>query len=202
MRYAERRLLAALGVSALLHAWWLTQSAPGVRVLRAQAERAQMSVVLSSPVDWLSAASEEQPTVATRTAAVTTPVSATQVKPASAAEPADATPMPEQRPLPQASDPTYYAALNLDVYPKAQATLDLNLRVAGARPGEVRATVLIDETGVVNEVRDLRGIEPHAEAELAARDLLLATRFTPARKDGRIVKAQVVVSLKYGGAAP
>jgi hypothetical protein len=54
----------------------------------------------------------------------------------------------------------------------------------------------------VNEVRDLRGIEPHAEAENTAREVLFATRFTPARKDGRIVKAQVVVSLKYGSAAP
>ena len=74
--------------------------------------------------------------------------------------------------------------------------------MTGAPRGEVRATVVIDETGVANEVRDLRGIEPHAEAENAAQVVLFATRFTPARKDGRIVKAQVVVSLKYGGAAP
>ena len=69
------------------------------------------------------------------------------------------------------------------------------LRVQGVA-GQVRATVLIDETGIVNEVR---AIEAAASAlESAARDLLLHTRFTPARKDGRIVKAQVRVSLDYG----
>lgn len=201
MTRAEWRLTTALGASALLHAW-LMQSAPGVRVLRTQAERTQMSVVLSTPVDWLSAAHEEQPLANVRPAAVTAPVAATAVKPAAAAEPANPAPVAEQKSLPQPTDPTYYAAASLDVFPKAQATLDLNTRLPGARQGELRATVLIDETGVVNEVRDLRGIEAHAEAETAARDLLFSTRFTPARKDGRIVKAQVLVSLKYGVTTP
>jgi hypothetical protein len=54
----------------------------------------------------------------------------------------------------------------------------------------------------VDEVCDLRNTEPRAAAENAARDVLFATRFTPARKDGRIVMAQVVLCPKYGSAAP
>lgn len=201
MTRSEWRLMPALGVSALLHAW-LMQAAPGVHVLRMPVERAHMSVVLSTPVDWLAAENDEQPLVNAHAAPMLNRLSAAEVKPATAIEPANAAAVTEQRSLPQPSDPTYYAATSLDVYPTAQVALDLSTRLPGARQGEVRATVLIDETGVVNEVRDLRGIEPHAEAENAARDVLFATRFTPARKDGRIVKAQVVVSLKYGGAAP
>jgi hypothetical protein len=95
--------------------------------------------------------------------------------------------------LTQPSDPTYYAARDLDVFPKAITALNLGL---GGAPGKVRATVLIDESGTVNEVR---AIDASAtEIENAARDLLLRARFTPASKDGRVVKAQVLVSLDYG----
>ena len=60
----------------------------------------------------------------------------------------------------------------------------------------MRATVLIDEAGLVDAVR---GVDAHAsDVATSARELLLRTRFTPARnKDGRIVKAQVLVALDY-----
>ena len=94
----------------------------------------------------------------------------------------------------QPSDPTYYSARDLDVFPKAITALDLSLHAAA--PGKLRAMLLIDESGAVNAVR---GIEAHAaEIEQAARDVLLRARFTPASKDGRIVKAQVLVSVDYG----
>ena len=89
----------------------------------------------------------------------------------------------------QPSDPTYYAARQLDVYPKAITAL---LLAPQAAAGSARATVWIDESGVVNEVRAVE--VQAAEIETAVRDLLLRTRFTPASKDGRIVKAQVLLS--------
>ena len=84
------------------------------------------------------------------------------------------------------------------MYPKAVTDLDLSAYLAAGSytTGQVRATVLIDESGSVNEVRAIEAVAPALES--AARELLLHTRFTPARKDGRIVKAQVRVSLDYG----
>ncbi len=95
---------------------------------------------------------------------------------------------------PHDAPPTYYAARDLDVFPKAITALDLGLRANTA--GKVRATVLIDESGAVNEVRSIDASV--AEIERATRDLLLRARFTPASKDGRVVKAQLLVSLDYG----
>lgn len=60
----------------------------------------------------------------------------------------------------------------------------------------MRATLLIDEAGVVNAVRNVEASA--SDIESVARELLLRTRFTPARnKEGRIVKAQVLVALDY-----
>ena len=101
-----------------------------------------------------------------------------------------------QAAIPQPSDPTYYGALSLDVYPKAITSLDLGTKLNTAVAGQVRATVLIDEAGVVNEVRAIDAAVP--DIANAARELLLQTRFTPARKDERAVKAEVRVSLDYG----
>lgn len=93
--------------------------------------------------------------------------------------------------LTQPSDPTYYGARSLDVYPKALTPLQLDVQSGAAK---VRATVFIDEAGYVNEVRAIEASP--AAMEEAARELLLRARFTPASKDGRIVKAQVRVSLE------
>lgn len=100
-------------------------------------------------------------------------------------------------PLPQLSDPTYYGSLSLDVYPQALSTLDLagSIAVSGSAAGQVRATVLIDETGSVNDVRAIETVAP--EVATAARALLMQARFTPARKEGRVVKAEVRISLNY-----
>ena len=99
----------------------------------------------------------------------------------------------------QVSDPTYYAAGDLDVFPRALIKPDLNAALAASHEpaaGKVRATVLIDEAGVVNTVR---GVDAQTgDLETAVRELLLRTRFTPARnKEGRIVKAQVLIALDY-----
>ena len=96
----------------------------------------------------------------------------------------------------QVSDPTYYGARSLDVYPQAITALILTASANTGAAGKVRATVLIDESGTVNEVRGIETVA--AEIGDAARDLLLRTRFTPASKDGRVVKAQLLLSVDYG----
>ena len=206
---ARSRLALALGLSALLHGW-LMHNAQGLlsapRVIGHGA--VPLIAVLSAPQrDALApaagphAASESAQIAATAphwvrdyTADVhnirvgPTSVDLAMAQPVARAEQSHA-------PLPQPNDPTYYGALSLDVYPKAITALDLGAQPAHAAARQVRATVLIDEAGIVNEVRAIQAAA--TDIESAARTLLLQTRFTPARKDGRVVKAQLQVSLDY-----
>jgi protein TonB len=101
-------------------------------------------------------------------------------------------------PLPQVPDPAYYTARDLDVYPLPVAPLPLDRIAEGiAAPGRVKAALRIDEQGVVNDV-DLP--EPAVSDELKERlrTVLAATRFHPARRDGRAVKSRVTLSVDFG----
>ncbi len=203
-RGAHSRLMLALAASLLLHAWAMHDSRglgrPRVEEGGAMAMSAQLYAppvnllvggeVLSLP-EQTRAAAPSQVTAATVTAQQRSTPAATKSF-AIAATPATQ----GDAPLPQPADPTYYGALSLDVYPRAITALDLGAHLSIAANGEVRSTVLIDETGAVNDVRNIDAADP--EIARAARTLLLQTRFTPARRDGRIVKAEVRVSLRYG----
>ena len=200
---ATGRLLLALGASALLHVWF-------VQTGQRQAQQPRVSAAGGVPITaMLHVAPNElaasgiplrnapEPerkavdTAAFKRNAVTATASfagerATAQGAAATADSAAS--------LAQPNDPTYYAARSLDVFPQAITTLNLGMLFAADTAGKVRATVLIDESGTVNNVR---AIEANStETEIAARELLLRTRFTPASKDGRIVKAQVLVSLE------
>jgi hypothetical protein len=216
----ERRLALALGVSLLAHAWLLHShhgkdaarghaavDTPRARTLAARVLPAEEAIVAAPaaavhethvpPLTQVPAAAARNVVVAPKqTASTATPNAA-------------GTPATEAALLAQPSDPTYYAAGELDVFPKALVKPDLGaaLGAQGARAevaaGKVRATVLIDEAGVVNAVRDVQA--PASDVAATARELLANTRFMPARnKDGRIVKAQVRVELEYhaGDARP
>lgn len=100
--------------------------------------------------------------------------------------------------LPQVPDPTYYSASELDVYPRPLTTL-MNLALHDGMAGRMRFTLLIDEHGVVNRVAALEGAPP-ARFEEGLRAMLAATRFEPARKDGRPVKSRVLIDLGFGAA--
>lgn len=214
---AQRRLAVALGFSALLHAW-LMESHYGKGMARRHAGDASIAARIlptAAPASFalpdqtmpgLDERLDERRAPVLR-AAASAPVSnlpqiaiattgATQTRTSTGADTAQLQP----------SDPTYYAVGDLDVFPKALVKLDLNEALAANHPsaaaGTVRATVLIDEAGVVNAVRAVRAVQgvggAASDIETAARELLLRTRFTPARnKDGRIVKAQVLVALDF-----
>ena len=91
-------------------------------------------------------------------------------------------------------DPTYYPARELDAYPHPARPLELE-RSPGAR--SIRLLLLIDEYGIVN---DISLVEAGAAGRLddALRAELAATRFVPARKDGRDVKSRVLLSVGPG----
>jgi hypothetical protein len=100
----------------------------------------------------------------------------------------------------RAPDPAYYPASDLDVYPRPVAPLEIG-RLAGAlsgsSTGRIRLVLLIDEYGVVNKVAVVDpGQSGHPENELRA--AFVATRFHPARKDGRDVRSRLVLSVDPG----
>ena len=99
--------------------------------------------------------------------------------------------------LPQAPDPTYYSARDLDLYPRPAAPLELDTLVRGR--GHVATTfrfqLLIDESGTVNEISPVEG-EPLSLRD-DVRAALAVIRFFPGRKDGRAVKSRVTLSIDF-----
>lgn len=189
----QRRIALAVAASVLLHAW-LAHTIEGGGARRVQVmDVMPLTATLAAPAaDVMApAALPDAPALGSAPAPVAAPRESPGMTVPQPPSPIGAGAQVTPSAVP--GDPTYYAARSLDVFPTALTALDLGV-AAGA--GQVRATVLIDESGVVN---DVRAIQAAAVAiENAARELLWRTRFTPAAKDGRIVKAQVVVSLDYG----
>jgi protein TonB len=102
--------------------------------------------------------------------------------------------------LPQAPDPTYYSARDLDDYPRPAAPLDLDRfsrGVTGGLAGRFRLALLIDEDGVVKEITVIEA-EPPGRLQEDLRAALAATLFLPGRKDGRAVRSRVLLSVNFG----
>jgi len=99
--------------------------------------------------------------------------------------------------LPQAADPSYYTARDLDSYPRPLAPFRID-RAAGDRAGEVRLEILIDERGIVQDIA-IAGPAAPARVEEELRAALAATRFLPAQKDGRAVRSRIVLSVSFAG---
>lgn len=110
--------------------------------------------------------------------------------------------------LPQVPDPTYYPARELDSYPRPVMPLRLGHPAGVARdgvPDRVQLSLHIDEHGVVNHIGIVETALP-GDFEDELRAMLAATRFIPARRDGRPVKSRVLLSVSFdaaesGGAA-
>ena len=102
---------------------------------------------------------------------------------------------PEVLALPQAADPSYYTARDLDRYPRPLAPFQIN-RTAGDGVGEVRLEILIDERGIVQDMT-FAGPAAPARVEEELRAALSATRFLPAQKDGRAVRSRIVLSVGF-----
>lgn len=104
---------------------------------------------------------------------------------------------------PPAADPTYYSARELDVYPAPLAPLRFEYPERAVRErvgGSVQLMLLLDEAGAVDSV-SVVAAEPRGYFEDAARAVLAAARFFPARKDARAVKSRVLIVVNYDPAA-
>jgi protein TonB len=99
--------------------------------------------------------------------------------------------------LPQVPDPVVYPARELDRYPTPAAPFELDAlasRLGGVAAVTLRLELLIDEQGRVGEAAILDP-GPLEWVALEARAIVAATRFHPARKDGRAVKSRVTLSV-------
>jgi TonB-like protein len=210
------RLAVAVIVSALLHLWVAARMPVGGPGLTLSHRAAMIVVRLGPPVRALEALASlpPDPTAAekpfTRQNSAEGGAVPTEVRhpgrnhermgaaphSSAPARPPAAPPTLEAAPP---SEPDYYAARELDVYPALLQPLRLT-RPEGAPQntlgGRVLAEVLIDDTGLVNEVRPVKA-EPAGYFEEAARITFATARFSAARKDGRPVKSRVLVDIRY-----
>ncbi len=101
--------------------------------------------------------------------------------------------------LPAVSDPEYYPARQLDVYPALMQPVNLDYprhAATGNVGGRVLLMVLIDETGGVREL-SIIDAGPARFFEDSLRAAFSEARFSPARKDGRAVKSRVLIGVDY-----
>ena len=96
-------------------------------------------------------------------------------------------------------DPTYYAAKQLDVYPKVVELNEPKCTLAAVSDrvsGKLLILALIDEFGVVNEVSVVEA-EPEGYMEGVTLDSFRAARFSPAQRQGRNVKSRAPIRVVF-----
>jgi len=93
---------------------------------------------------------------------------------------------------PDSLDARYYLARELDHYPAPLVPLGLPNDAVGS----IRLWVSVDRAGQVVDAVVIDA-EPPGLLERPVRDLVLATRFTPARKNGHPVKSRVLLVLRH-----
>ena len=103
------------------------------------------------------------------------------------------------RALPALTDPVYYPARELDIYPSPFVPLSFGYPahlVHTQLAGSVLLSVKVDEAGAVDETAVISA-DPPGHFEDHTRAVLAAARFNPARRAGRPVRSQVTVRVEY-----
>ena len=101
--------------------------------------------------------------------------------------------------VPLITDPTWYQARQLDVFPRALSAVRPAYPELGTQAplnGEVTLELLIDESGQVHAA-DVVGAVPEGYFEGAAVAAFREARFVPGRKDGHAVRSRVVVKVMF-----
>lgn len=206
------KLAVAITLSALVHLWFadeVTVRAPGHATARGPAI---ISARLEIPVTPLAVPSPLQD--GAKVVHESVPDSRHRARPAddSARKIAGDKPSPssafvEKTPdarvaasaLPPVSDPVYYPARQLDVYPALVQPVSLEYPRHAANDnvgGRVLLMLLIDETGGVRELSIIEA-GPARFFENSLRAAFSEARFSPALKDGRAVKSRVLIGVDY-----
>lgn len=217
---AHLRLAAAIAISALFHSWLATglRVEPAGHAWQYPEVAIQARLQLAQPPDSIS---RHRTTASSESADEAHEIANRIAEPEPEPEPdrdmrgvrqSDAARQPQgpivereitaapALTLPPTPDPVYYPARLLDVYPVLPGPSGLIFPERAARDGVVGTVtmlVLIEDNGTVNEIKVVEA-EPAGYFEDAARGALIDKQFIPARKDGRAVKSQVLISISFG----
>lgn len=204
--------LAALWVSIGLHAALiaLVQIAPpspvgGGSVIEARLMSVEKeSVPRSVPGGKMpeTVAVEAQPTLPVQNATAPIPAPQPEAMPARSAEPA-AQNKPEagvpRLEIPLAVDLTYYTAREVDVLPQSLIPIEPAYPPEADRmklSGTVRLKLKLEESGRVSDV-EVAEADPPGLFDESALAAFRTAKFSPAQKNGRPVRALVVIEVKY-----
>ena len=194
-RVYARRLLIALTVSLLFH-FLIVSGSRGPAGPRSGGPAPALQVRFQVPdIPVADLPGNPQPTAFPQTAPAAVQTGH-KGRPATT-ESGDAAEMPrETRAAAHGSESRFYLARELDRYPVPLMPVVPGHQRDGIA-GSVRLWVSIDHVGRVFDVAVADG-DPAGIHEQSARDLMLATRFDPARKDGRAVKSRLLLMLEFG----
>lgn len=99
--------------------------------------------------------------------------------------------------VPLLVDPVWHSAKDLDAYPRPLTPVEsIYPESAVDVAGEVSLLLKIDEFGAVREIAVLKA-DPAGYFEDSAARAFKAARFSPAQRDGRPVRSQVVVKMRF-----
>lgn len=205
---AEAKLILALVLSLALHLAlaFLVQVKPEIRpearpetrIKALQVDLAERRVAASPQT---SETHSSAPPPESDRPATPEPAPAASAPPAAA--PAQAAPPPPS-PLPAidiplVEDPTYYTAKQVDVHPAATKPIRPEFPDVVAEAGVegfVTLRLLIDDAGVVREISVVEA-QPPETFEAAAMDAFRNARFSPAQRNGRPVKSDVLIKVTF-----
>ena len=198
---ATPRFAAALFFSALVHfAMPLVMTGGGVRIPSSKESSRTLSVRVLPAVESGETPPLSAPAIVDEPAPPAPRVARVEPAPRVAAPAARPEAARSGAGVADAPDLTYYAAKQLDIYPRLLAELDLRYRGKAADDGvtgRALLLVLIDEIGTVKEVSVVEAEPPNAFEDDAQR-ALLAARFAPAYRNGRAVRSRVLIAVNYG----
>ncbi|MFP5403979.1 MAG: TonB family protein [Gammaproteobacteria bacterium] len=198
------RPLAAVWVSLALHGAIiaLIQVAPPASPVAGYAIEARLVDVQPAPLALQPAEplAEAEPLTPAPTTEPHTPAAVLPTPPVEPrpAEPAAAEPAPAGA-LSTAVDLTYYSARELDVQPRALRAITPEYPADADRQrlsGTVRLQLKLEADGRVADASVVEASPPGVFDESALR-AFRAAHFAPARKDGRPVRAQILIEVSY-----
>jgi len=212
------RLTLALGASALLHFWLVYAVAIDVRtpdraapVAGAIDARLEPRRVEPAPVEAIVV---NETLIASRTQAparIEARSARRQNNLPDVAAHVPSAPVEHDKPVvalsaPPLADPTYYPVASLDRLPReltrVQPVFPEDAATAGVQRGEVTLMLMIEENGGVSDARVVDA-KPQGHFERSALAWALErARFAPAQRNGRDVKARVLVKVDYALETP
>ena len=206
------RPLAAVWISLALHGALiaLIQVAPPVSpgagyTIEARLADAQPAPAALQPAEPMAEVEPVMPAQGVEQAAPPAPAAPLPTPPAEPrpAEPAAAEPAPAGA-LHSAVDLTYYPARELDTQPRALQAISPEYPAEAARQrqsGTVRLQLKLEADGRVSEASVVEATPPDV-FDASALQAFGTARFAPARKDGRPVRALILIEVSYDFGSP